>query len=125
MRALLPNLFEELSGCCNNAQGAFSISEDEKQFYFDLPVPGVDAKDIEVVVDQEKRTLKIRAQAKQKRENVQYHLKGACRFFYEVPLSNAIDTTAPIEAICKDGILSVALPKSRAHNPLKIEVKVA
>lgn len=127
MRRLLPSLLEEFQevfpalSCCQSS--GLTIAEDESKVYIEAAVPGIRCEDVEVTLDQAKRRLRIHAKSKGQRENVHYHLKAADQFNYEVPLSNAIDTNKPIEAICKEGILTVELLKNRAPEPLKVEVR--
>lgn len=125
MKALLPCIFEEFNEmlrgeCCSSG---LTISEDEKKVYIEAAVPGVKSEDIEVTLDQEKRSLKICGRSKLKRENARYHLKSSDRFCYEIPLAGGVDFSRSIEANCKDGILTVELTKHQAPQPLKIVVK--
>jgi HSP20 family molecular chaperone IbpA len=136
-RFLFPSLFEELCGatscaapscgpasCCSPS--GVSISEDEHKLYIDASVAGVNSKEIQLTLDQENGVLKIFAESKDKRENVQYHLRNPKRYCYEIPLSmQNLDLSKPIEATCKDGILTVQLLKTQIPAPLKIEVKIA
>lgn len=121
-----PNLFEEILGlpsnssCCNYSN--LTISEDENKVYVDAPIPGVKSENVEVTLDQEKRYLVISAKRKLERENVYYHMKGSNCYSYQIPLTAAIDINKPIEASCKEGILMVAMTKTRSPEPIKVQV---
>lgn len=132
-RFLIPTMFDEIDEICQSLgdcrapqkfnQMGISISEDDQKTYVDVPVPGVKAEDVEVTFDQQNLRLLVKAQAKQSRENVTYSLKSANNFSYQIPVSKQIDPNGGVEAICKDGILSLTLSKSRSSQPFKVEVK--
>lgn len=132
-RFLIPTMFDEIDEICQSLgacqapqtfnQLGVSISEDDQKTYVDVPLPGVKAQDVEVTFDHENLRLLVKAEAKQARENVTYHMKSAGSFNYQIPVSKQIDPNGGVEAICKDGILSLTLSKSRSSQPSKIEVK--
>lgn len=137
-RSLLTNFFEDLDeyytsmskcnsrNCCSTQTNrGITISEDSQNIYIDAPVPGANSEDVDVTFDPKSRHLIIRGESKLSRENVKYHLKGQNCFCYEIPLSNEIEIDPKIDAVCKNGILSLTLPKSQSNKPLKIDVKVA
>lgn len=137
-RTFLPVLdnFDELynalnSGCCGGgghcqtSNEGISISEDENKLYIDAPMPGVKSDEVSLTLDPKRRVLSLCGEANIERENVKYHVKGSHCHCYEIPLSNEIDMEGAVDAIAKEGILTIALPKSKSHKPKKIEVKVA
>lgn len=129
------NIFEDLEGaykaansCCavpRNQSRGISLSEDENKFYIDVLLPGVKPEEVEVTLDPKEQKLTVRGEAKDGRENVKYHLKGANSFFYEVPLTNDVDFDAAVQAVAKDGVLMVSLSKTKSQKPVKIDVRVA
>lgn len=131
-----PSLFDHLNkfytvmnGCCqencceSSACQGLAMSEDEEHFYIDAPMPGVKSEEIKVTLDPRSRQLYISGENKQERNNVKYHLKNCLNYNYEIPLSNEVNLEHEIEAVSKDGILSITLSKNRGHKPLKIDVK--
>ena len=132
-----PTIFDELNkfytvfnGCCGesctpcNCEG-LSISEDEERLYIDAPMPGVKSEEIKVTLDPRSRHLFISGEGKHEREKAKYHLKGSLNYNYEIPLSDEVNFDSTIDAVSKDGILSIILSKNRGHKPLKIDVKSA
>lgn len=119
-----PTIFDQLNrfytvfndcsrdSCQSCACDGFSISEDEERFYIDALLPGVKSEEINVALDPQTKVLSICGAGKQK-----YH------YNYEIPLSNDISFDNPIDAVSRDGILSITLSKNRGHKPLKIDVK--
>jgi HSP20 family molecular chaperone IbpA len=117
-----------MNGCCteqcgSNACEGLAMSEDEEHFYIDAPMPGVKSEEIKVTLDPRNRHLFISGENKQERNNVKYHLRNCLNYNYEIPLSNEVNLEHAIEAVSKDGILSITLSKNRGHKPLKIDVK--
>ena len=135
----LPNIFDDLnqfyrlftadechsSQDCRGSLRGLSLSEDEQKLYIDAHLPGVKSEEVEVILDPKKRSLKIQGEGNLGREHVQYHIKSSQSYCYEIPLSNEIDLDTPIEAISKNGVLSITLLKNKSNQPQKIEVRVA
>lgn len=124
----LNKFYTVMNGCCQDqcqstACEGLAISEDEEHLYIDAPLPGVKSDEIKVTLDPRTRHLLISGEGKQERCNVKYHLKNCLNYSYEIPLSNEINLENAIDAVSKDGILSITLSKNRGHKPLKIEVK--
>jgi HSP20 family protein len=137
MRQYIPTFFEDLEEVCSSLNCAqktpvhtssygVSVSEDPSNFYLEVPVPGIKPEEIEVLMKKESRTLSIKAESKgQQKENVKYHAQAMRRFSYEIPLSNHINMESKLDAICKDGILTLSLPKCTTQQPCKIAVRPA
>lgn len=135
MRQTYPSLVDHLNkfytvfnGCCHenceteSCEG-LSISEDEERLYIDASLPGVKSEGIKVTLDPRTRHLLISGSGRHERDKAKYLLKGCLNYNYEIPLSNEVNLDHPIDAVSKDGILSITLSKNRGHKPLKIEVK--
>ncbi|MBS0630250.1 MAG: Hsp20/alpha crystallin family protein [Verrucomicrobia bacterium] len=136
MRQSYPSLFDHLNkfytvfnGCCNDScqtqccSEGLSIAEDEERLYIDASLPGIKSDEIKVTLDPRTRQLLISGEGKHEREKAKYLLKSCLNYNYEIPLSNEVNLDQPIDAVSKDGILSITLSKNRGHKPLKIEVK--
>jgi len=106
--------------CCSGV----NLYEDEESFILEADVPGIKPDDIKIFFD--KGGVSIEAKKTEEKKDVKHHLKSSSSFCYWVPLpAGRIDESATPEAVCKEGILKVAFPKSRASRPLKIAVKGA
>jgi len=137
MRQTYPNLFDHLNkfytvfnSCCDDRCSTsdsccegLSISEDDEKLYIDASLPGVKSDEIDVSVDPKSRHLLIKGKGCNERQNAKYLLKDRLKYNYEIPLSEEINLEHPIDAVSKDGILSITLAKNRGHKPLKVDVK--
>ena len=119
------NTFNTGECCTSSCYEGLSISEDKERLYIDAELPGVQPEDVEVTVEPKERKLLIKGKSKAAREDVHYHLKQKAKCCYQIPLSNEIDIESKVEAVSKDGILSITLSKNRGHKPLRVDVKVA
>ncbi len=103
---------------------ALDICERDDALVVRAEVPGMKAEDVEVSV--QGNTLTIRGE---KKENFQDTGKTYYRterrygsFHREILLSTDVDPQK-IQATCRDGVLTVTLPKSPAAKSRRIEVK--
>jgi len=99
------------------------IKEDENQFSIFADIPGVDAKDIDVTMENGVLSLKReRSREQSAKSNGFRRVERSCGSFnrrFSLP-----DTTdaEKIEAKCKDGVLEIVLPKHAKLQPKRIEV---
>ena len=99
------------------------ISETENELVLKLEVPGMDKKDINIIVS--KGVLTVTGEKKtEKEENETYHCTERCygSFARSIYLPDDVDTDK-VDATFKDGVLKITLPRSEAAKPKKIEVK--
>ena len=100
-----------------NSMPAVNIKEDEKSYFIDLAVPGMDKKDIKIAINEDIITISSELKHETSEEKNGYKKKefnysSFCRSFY-VPESVNRDK---IVANYKDGILTVALPKQEVDD---------
>ncbi|HUW93260.1 MAG TPA: Hsp20/alpha crystallin family protein [Bacteroidales bacterium] len=91
---------------------AVNIREDDKAFYLELAVPGMDKKDLHIEVKDDVLTISSEHQEEKNQEQDGYKRKefsysSFCRSFY---LPEDVNSET-IGASCKDGILNVEIPK--------------
>jgi len=103
---------------------AIDIAETENEFVVKAEVPGCKADDIDISVHGS--TLTISGEKKQEEERKEkgyYHVERSYGSFRrDLSLPADIDTDK-IEAECKEGILSITLPKAETAKPVKVKVK--
>ena len=100
-----------------NSMPAVNIKEDEKNYFLDLAVPGMDKKDIKIDINEDILTVSSESKHEATEEKEGYKKKefnysSFCRSFY-VPENVERDK---ISANYKDGILTVSLPKQKEEN---------
>jgi HSP20 family protein len=103
---------------------AIDIAEKENEFLVKAEVPGCKAEDIDISVHG--NTLTVSGEKKQeqeKKEEGYYHVERSYGGFRrDLHLPAEIDT-AKIEAECKNGVLTITLPKAETAKPVKVKVK--
>ncbi len=87
------------------------IAETEREITLTAEVPGLEEKDIEVLLDQGVLTLKGERRSETSDKDRQFSERFYGRFERHVPLGAEIDENA-IDAHFKDGVLTVVLPKT-------------
>jgi HSP20 family protein len=103
---------------------ALDVAEREEALVVRAEVPGMKPEEIDISVYG--NTLTISGEKKQAQEDQGdgfYHVESTYGSFRrEVTLPTEIDEHK-IEATCKDGVLSVTLPKAEKARTLKVQVK--
>lgn len=103
---------------------ALDIAESEDEFTVKAEIPGCKPEDVDISIHGS--TLTISGEKKQEEERKEkgyYHAERSYGSFRrDVNLASEVDA-AKVEATCKDGILTVKLPKSEQAKPVKVKVK--
>lgn len=84
----------------------YEITNDKEKFQIALDVPGVEAEDIHVELDEAGRTITMQGERKKESENEVFTSK----FFQSFTLDSAADVSK-ITATLSDGVLFVTVPK--------------
>jgi HSP20 family protein len=87
-------------------------------------VPGCKAEDVDIAVHG--NTLSITGEKKQeqeKKEKGYYHIERSYGSFRRELTLPADVETDKVEAVCKDGVLSIKLPKAEKAKAIKVKVK--
>lgn len=103
-----------------------NICEDDEAVYVDALVPGVDPSQVEMTALRNTLTLAGRRLPLEQEKNVVRHReeRGSGAFSRTIELPAEVDLSR-IAAVCRDGVLSVTLPKAEEAKPKKISVSVA
>lgn len=103
---------------------AIDVSENEDAVVVKAEVPGCKAEDIEISVHG--NTLTVSGEKKQeeeKKEKGYYHMERSYGSFRrDVNLPTDVESSK-VEAVCKDGVLSITLPKAEKAKAVKVKVK--
>jgi HSP20 family protein len=103
---------------------AIDVAEEKDSIVVRAEVPGCKADDIDISVYG--NTLTISGEKKleeEKKEKGYYHIESTYGSFRrEITLPTDVDS-AKVEAACKDGVLSITLPKAASAKAVKVKVK--
>jgi len=127
----MPNFFENdffpVLTNRTSAMPAVNIREDEKNYFLDLAIPGIDKKDLKIDINEDVLTISSETKNETEESRDEYKRKEFsystfCRSFY-IPENVEREQ---IEATYKDGILSVALPKQKEEKTkITREIKIS
>jgi HSP20 family protein len=103
---------------------AIDVAEEKDFIVVRAEVPGCKAEDIEISVYGNKLTISGEKKlAEEKGEKGYYHVESTYGSFRrELTLPTDVDQEK-IDAACKDGVLSVNLPKAARARTVKVKVK--
>lgn len=129
LRREMDRLFTGFRGFRPFGVGVFpllNVSEDKDNLYLRAELPGIDPKDIEISVEGDTLTLRGERKSPEVGENVSYHRRERefGRFRRSLTLPTRIDADK-VEAVFKNGILQITLPKAEEARPKQITVKTA
>ncbi len=102
---------------------AVNIHEDDKAFAVAVELPGLSKDAVDIEVDGGVLTLKGEKRFESEKDEKGYHLveHRYGKFTRRFSLPDTVDAEN-IEAVMKDGVLTVTLPKVEAPKPKKIAV---
>lgn len=129
LRREMDRLFTGFRGFRPLRVGVFpplNVSEDKDNLYVRAELPGINPSDIEISVEGDTLTLRGERKSAEVGENVSYHRRERefGRFRRSLTLPTRINTDK-VEAVFKNGILRITLPKAEEVRPKQIAVKTA
>lgn len=105
---------------------AMDLVEEKDRFIARLELPGIDAKDVQVTLEGE--TLLIRGERRDQREEKREgrylhreHVYGAFQRAVQLPHRVQADK---VKATCRDGIMTIELPKAEEYVGRQIPISV-
>lgn len=104
---------------------AVDITERDDQYNVKVELPGVNKDEVKITLDN--NILTIRGEKKQEREEKKENYHRVERSYGSFQRSFTLPSTVKsdkIDAVYKDGVLQIALPKAEEAKPKQIEVKV-
>jgi HSP20 family protein len=103
---------------------AIDVAEKDEAVLVRAEVPGMKPQEIDIAVYG--NTLTISGEKKEAQEDQDdgfYHVESSYGSFRrEIVLPTDVDE-AKIEAVCRDGVLSITLPKAQKSKAVKVQVK--
>ena len=103
---------------------AIDVDENENEIVINAEVPGCKADDIDISVNGNILTIsgEKKQEQEQKEKNSYYVERSYGSFRRDISLPTEIEPDK-IDAGCKDGVLTVKLPKNESSKAVKIKVK--
>jgi HSP20 family protein len=103
---------------------AIDVAEEKDTIVVRAEVPGCKAEDIDISVYGNKLTISGEKKlGEEKKEKGYYHVESTYGSFRrELTLPTDVDQNK-VEAVCKDGVLSVTLPKAAKARTVKVKIK--
>lgn len=103
---------------------ALNMSEDDHNLYVRAELPGVAPENIDITTKQNNLIIKGERKIATEGEKVSYHRKerDAGNFRRIISLPTRVDSEK-VTASCKNGVLTVTLPKAEEAKPRQISVK--
>jgi len=103
---------------------AIDVAEEENAIIVRAEVPGCKADDIEISVYGNMLTISGEKKlSEEKKGKGYYHVESTYGSFRrELTLPTDVDQSK-VEAVCKDGVLSITLPKAASAKAVKVKVK--
>ena len=107
-----------------NRWPTLDIAENENEYIIKAEVPGCKAEDIDISVHDGRLTISgEKKQEEEKKEKGYYHIERSYGSFRrDLSLEYPVDPNK-IQAACKNGILTINLPKTEKSKTVKVKVK--
>ncbi len=118
MDALFNQVLGELNGQVN---APLAMWADEDHFWVEAELPGVAEADVEITVHKDILTIKAERKPEEGRRYL-YNGRSFGKFERSIRLPDAVNAEA-VQALLKDGVLLIELPKSSEAKPRKITLK--
>jgi HSP20 family protein len=106
----------------NTASGV-SISEDEKNIFIEVAVPGINPENIDLTVKDNQLWIHGEQKEEESDKKRKYYRKANNSFSYRITIPSDIDQSVDPEASCTKGIMTITFSKSPKAQPKKIQVK--
>lgn len=99
------------------------IYEDNNQLHVEVPLPGLNLKDIEVSLSKGVLLVKGASEEEEEGKNRKYYRSSKRRYSYSLSLPTQIDEKQEPQAVYTDGILNISLQLAKQGETKKITVK--
>ena len=104
----------------------FEVRETNDGYVFKADLPGVRDEDLDITIAQNRLTVSGHREMEQRDEHDRYYAveRSYGTFQRTFTLPTDIDESR-VDAELRDGVLSLKVPKSREHQPKKVQIKSA
>ena len=105
---------------------AIDVAENENSYVLKATVPGINADDLEITLENKVLTLKGEVKKDEEFENNQYHVRERRHGSFSRSIRFPVDVNSEdVSASYENGVLTLNVPKAEAVKPKRIEVKVS
>jgi len=103
---------------------AIDIAEKDNEFVVKMEVPGCKAEDVDISVHGNILTISGEKKQEEERKEKGYYYteRSYGSFRRDLTLASEVHP-GKIEATCKDGVLTITVPKTEKAKPVKVKVK--
>jgi HSP20 family protein len=122
----LPRFFDWGTNWTNTNVPAVNVEETEKEYVIDVAAPGLDKKDFKVSLDENVLTISSQKEqsSEEKKEGYLRREFNYSTFSRSFTLPEDTDASQ-INAVHKNGVLSIAIPKHEAKAKVSKEIKIS
>ena len=122
--SLLPAAAEE-AVARNDWVPAIDLKEEENRYLIRADVPGVEAEDLDITMDQGVLTLQGNRDTRtaEEKDGLRRVERVSGRFYRRFSLPETVDSTG-ISADYRQGVLEISIPKQPEAQPQRIQIKV-
>ena len=104
---------------------AIDVAENDDAYVLKASVPGINADNLEITLENKVLTLKGEVKADDSFENEQYHVRERRHGGFSRSIRFPVDVNSEaVTASYENGVLTLTVPKAEAIKPKRIEVKV-
>ncbi|KAA3664867.1 MAG: Hsp20/alpha crystallin family protein [Chloroflexi bacterium] len=105
---------------------AIDVAENDNAYILKATVPGINADELEITLENKVLTLKGEIKKDEDFENSQYHVRERRHGEFSRSIRFPVDVDSEaVTASYENGILTLSVPKAEAVKPKRIEVKVS
>jgi len=105
---------------------AIDVAENDNAYVLKATVPGINADDLEITLENKVLTLKGEIKKDEDFESNQYHVRERRHGSFSRSIRFPVDVQSEaVTASYENGILTLSVPKAEAVKPKRIEVKVS
>ena len=110
----------------NNWSLAIDVAENTEGYAIKASIPGINADDLEITLEDGVLTIQGEVHADEEREDVNYHVRERRygKFSRSVRFPSLVNSDA-IDAAYENGVLSLYVPKAEEVKPRRIEIKAS
>lgn len=124
MDDLFDAFFGDWPSCEHRLWPAIDLADEKDSIIVKAEMPGCKAEDIDISVHGNTMTISGEKKQSEEKEQKGYYYSESTYGSFRRQINLPIDVdTSGIEAVCKDGVLTVTLPKAEKAKTVKVKVK--